>query len=489
MTRTFFDITDIVHYVRLHSSISGIQRAAAMIVAEVAARAQADHPVMLSFVDPNGGGHVCVPVESLLAPLTRFDTDQLRQAFGIRAKHDASKPFAAYLERYTSNPLKYGFHSLRLRLAVWQRDTRYLQRRGIDLEALGSDTAHQTTGQRVSTIPFRDVAEPGDRLCLLGASWGKPKLDKACQEANARGVQVIVMVHDLIPMKFPDMVEMNTTRFYYDWLSATLAYCAGYMANSRSTAADLRAFLGELGCDLPVSVTPLAQAPLAGPAQSITLARNAPAAHVAVLQRARDADALSSAVREACLTPFALCVGTVEPRKNLWRVARAWQLLAQEPDLDLPRLVLAGKKGWLSDCFLLLLADIGCFGCLCVHLVRPSEAALDYLYLLCQFSVTASLYEGWGLPIGEGLSYGKTGIVSKTSSMPEVGGDLVEYCDPTAMSDIARACRRLISDPAHRRALEARIAAATLRNWQDVGADVAAVLADHTVSSSVSGTN
>jgi glycosyltransferase involved in cell wall biosynthesis len=53
-----------------------------------------------------------------------------------------------------------------------------------------------------------------------------------------------------------------------------------------------------------------------------------------------------------------------------------------------------------------------------------------------------------------------------------VGGDLVEYCDPTSIDSIAEACLRLVTNPAHRESLEARIAMTRLRSWDDVAADL-----------------
>ena len=112
-----------------------------------------------------------------------------------------------------------------------------------------------------------------------------------------------------------------------------------------------------------------------------------------------------------------------------------------------------------------------------IHLDGPADHELAHLYRSCLFTATVSLYEGWGLPIGEGLSYGKTGVVSKAASMPEVGGDMVAYCDPASMQSIEAAVRRLL-DPDHRKALEARIAETDLRGWEDVGRDVLAALSD-----------
>ena len=80
------------------------------------------------------------------------------------------------------------------------------------------------------------------------------------------------------------------------------------------------------------------------------------------------------------------------------------------------------------------------------------------------------------MPIGESLGFGKTAVVADNSAMPEVGGDLVEYCDAGSISSIAAACRRLIADPERRTALEAKIAATDLRGWDDVAADYIAAV-------------
>jgi glycosyltransferase involved in cell wall biosynthesis len=103
---------------------------------------------------------------------------------------------------------------------------------------------------------------------------------------------------------------------------------------------------------------------------------------------------------------------------------------------------------------------------------RPSDDTLAYLYRNCLFTVTVSFYEGWGLPIGESLAYGKTAVVSNSSAMPEVGGNMVEYCDPHSMDSIKDACLRLIDNPDYRKELEERIANAHLRSWDDVARDM-----------------
>nr|WP_253285472.1 glycosyltransferase [Ruegeria sp. HKCCD6604] len=189
----------------------------------------------------------------------------------------------------------------------------------------------------------------------------------------------------------------------------------------------------------------------------------------------RELITLDDSLRHVVANPFVLCVGTIEARKNAWRIAMAWKALLDQGYVNLPKLVFAGRRGWLRQDFEDLLEATGnVYGYVRV-IDGPSDEELDMLYSHCQFSIMASLYEGWGLPVGEALAYGKTAVVANNSSLPEVGEDLVEYCDATEVSSIAEAVKRLMDDD-HRAALEAKITAANLRDWADVARDLHAAI-------------
>jgi glycosyltransferase involved in cell wall biosynthesis len=102
----------------------------------------------------------------------------------------------------------------------------------------------------------------------------------------------------------------------------------------------------------------------------------------------------------------------------------------------------------------------------------PSDQELEFLYQNCLFTAMPSFLEGWGLPVGESLSYGKTAVVSETSSLPEVGGDMVLYFDPHSISAMTATVYRLLAEDGLRKNLEEKIMAAKLRSWEDVAADM-----------------
>src|SRR5690606_10338630 len=122
--------------------------------------------------------------------------------------------------------------------------------------------------------------------------------------------------------------------------------------------------------------------------------------------------------------PYALCVGVLSARKNVWTLANVWMQLHSRLGVETPRLIFAGKRGGRIDDFDDLIRATGSLYGYIRIIESPSDDELAYLYRNCLFSIFPSYIEGWGLPIGECLWFGRPVVCSSTSSMPEVGGDL-----------------------------------------------------------------
>ncbi len=158
---------------------------------------------------------------------------------------------------------------------------------------------------------------------------------------------------------------------------------------------------------------------------------------------------------------YLLFVGTIEPRKNLPVLIEALTKLPAE----LP-LVVAGKNGWNA---VQQLEPIDRFN-LQERVVRAGYIPDDQLPGLVAGAaavVYPSLYEGFGLPIVEGLATGAPVVASDLSVFREIGGDLVEYFDVVNASSLAAAIdRALADDPGDPVARARRQARARTFDWR-----------------------
>ncbi len=146
---------------------------------------------------------------------------------------------------------------------------------------------------------------------------------------------------------------------------------------------------------------------------------------------------------------FVLAVGTLEPRKNLPRLVEAYTHLPEEIRRR-HKLVVVGKTGWQAGETTRALHLLGDH---CLVLGHVPDADLAELYRRCAVFCYPSLGEGFGLPVLEAMANGAAVITSNRSSLPEVGGDAVEYVDPTDVASITAALERVLRDPARRQEL------------------------------------
>jgi glycosyltransferase involved in cell wall biosynthesis len=149
---------------------------------------------------------------------------------------------------------------------------------------------------------------------------------------------------------------------------------------------------------------------------------------------------------------FVLAVGTLEPRKNLPRLVAAYSALGQTTQAAHP-LVVVGPKGWETGETLSALRSLGER---CIVLGHISDAALAELYRRCGVFCYPSLGEGFGLPVLEAMAAGAAVVTSRISSLPEVGGDAVEYVDPLHVESITAGLHAVLDAESHRAELAAR---------------------------------
>lgn len=149
---------------------------------------------------------------------------------------------------------------------------------------------------------------------------------------------------------------------------------------------------------------------------------------------------------------FWLNVGTIEPRKNQRRLAESYARYLALGGKPMP-LVLAGGKGWLMEDFQAHLNALGIVDNV-VLTGYVSDEELIWLYRNCHANLYPSLFEGFGLPVLEGMQFGAATLAADNSSIPEVGGDAVMLLDATDTDAWAHAMLKLANDAGLRTALK-----------------------------------
>jgi len=240
---------------------------------------------------------------------------------------------------------------------------------------------------------------------------------------------LIVTVHDLAFLRFPDHASSMGQRFFLRSWDITTREADLILCPSQATADDC--------VDNGVSVERVRVVPWGVERSPVT----------------------ESAVREVrgrlgLPEQFVLFVGTVEPRKNLRRLVAAMVELGPHA----PPLVVAGPAGWDHDIATLTEP----LGARALTLGHVSSADLPVLYSSATVFAYPSLSEGFGLPVLEAMAQGVPVVTSAGTATEEVGGSAALCVDPLSVTAIADAVGGLLDSTTERdrRAVAARARAA-----------------------------
>ncbi|HEY5884873.1 MAG TPA: glycosyltransferase family 1 protein [Pyrinomonadaceae bacterium] len=146
---------------------------------------------------------------------------------------------------------------------------------------------------------------------------------------------------------------------------------------------------------------------------------------------------------------FILFVGTIEPRKNLPTLVRAFEEILTTTSLR-PQLVIAGGEGWLMEEFLSLAGGAHIRDRLRLTGYIHDED-LRALYSSCRVFVYPSLYEGFGLPPLEAMACGAPVVTSRIPSIVETVGDAASLVDPRNAKELSASIVELLTDENKRR--------------------------------------
>jgi glycosyltransferase involved in cell wall biosynthesis len=299
------------------------------------------------------------------------------------------------------------------------------------------------------------------RLLTLERIAGAADLFHATNYAcpRAERTPMVVTVHDLTLLRRPELGTPALRRLVGRVRDSARA-ARLVIADSESTRRDLVELAGvDSG---KVRVVALAPDPGLGPMDAAT---------------ARERVQRSFAIAG----PYLLHVGTIEPRKNLPVLIRAYARLRRERGIG-HALVLAGGLGWGHREPLDLIGELG----LAEHVRVPGRVSADdlrALYGAADLFVSPSLYEGFGLTLLEAMASGVPAVAASAGSLPEVAGAAAVLVEPRDEQALADAIARVLGDPALADAMRARgRARARLFSWERCGRETLQVYEEATAA-------
>jgi glycosyltransferase involved in cell wall biosynthesis len=269
--------------------------------------------------------------------------------------------------------------------------------------------------------------------------------DRLKRALAVSGARLVVFVHDLIPIEFPEYARPLHAELHLRRIRTVAALAEGVVVNSQATAHALQPFLAEAGRAPPVLVGPLGvHARLPAQGQGIP-------------------------------GPYFVYLSTIEPRKNHLMLLQIWRRLGETLGAATPHLVLVGRRGWENENVVDMLERSIVIRQHVTEWTDVTDARIGALLRDSQALLFQSFAEGFGLPVAEALAMGTPVICSNLPSLRETGGDVPDYLDPLDGHGWIDAITNYAATPSLRREAQlARIAGWRSPQWET---HIAAVLA------------
>lgn len=253
-------------------------------------------------------------------------------------------------------------------------------------------------------------------------------------------IKRVTIIHDLSPLKFPKFHPFLSQFLQRIFLPGIIKRADLLITNSKNTSQDLMTYY-------PKSINKIEQ---------IYLGKE---------DLFKPTGSLNDLAKHGIQRPYILSVGTIEPRKNLTTMLKAFTLFKQKIPSKI-QLVIVGGKGWKSKPFYKELEN---------HPFKDEIKLVGYvnridlpiLYSCALTFIYPSLYEGFGLSVLEAMACGSPCIISNTSSLTEVGGEAVLYFNPERIDELSEKLKLIYDNKALRTLLtEKSIKQASRFSWQ-----------------------
>ena len=255
---------------------------------------------------------------------------------------------------------------------------------------------------RHPSLPQTVTPGPGDILLLLDAAWNNlGDYPRVLQTVKASGGKVVAAVYDILPLLYPALFRLAVAKTFAAWRETIVLQSDAVVAISRATAESVAAYERDAGNENP---PPIGWWPLG-----------------ADFGAAAPGDSSPKAKRIAAGGAYLLSVGTLEPRKGYPVALDAFERLWTEGrDISY---VIVGKAGWNASALRARIRGHKEYDRRLFWFERARDADLRALYAGARAVVSASVAEGFGLPLVEAALHGAPVIASDIPVFREVAGD------------------------------------------------------------------
>ena len=268
-------------------------------------------------------------------------------------------------------------------------------------------------------------------------------------------ISSMVVQYDLLPILRPSYFPGDTRRRFNQYFTAHIENDSVFICISENTEKDLKWYVAEKYGDKRITTERIVL--------GADFAKTSPISEIRsqVLPEGR----------------YILSVGTIEPRKNYDFLLSVYdRIIGHFPDVSL---AIVGREGWQSSGFIRRLRSHRLFNRKLFWLEGVDDYTLSSLYRNAYLGVVPSLYEGYGLPVAESLQNGCVTLSSNGGSLPEVGGDYVDYFDPWNEEELVRLITEYLSDEEKYRTQKKRISTYLPPTWRQTGMQLLAILEKH----------
>lgn len=243
-----------------------------------------------------------------------------------------------------------------------------------------------------------------------------PRRSAQLERWKKAGVQMHMMVYDLLPLQSPEWFYKRTAEHFQRWLRTIAVFADSFICISNTVRRDVKHLLADqynlAGADAPM----LHVVRLGSEIESSLPSKGVSAQHLEVLQQIGSRTSI-------------LVVGTLEPRKGHKDLLRAFERLwLQGKQINL---VICGKAGWKTELLQQRILQHPELGNRLFWLNDATDETLYALYRGCDGVIVASFGEGFGLPLVEALRFNKPVLARDIPVFREIGGNQVHFFDAT----------------------------------------------------------